>query len=217
MRTVNFMLDYDGAKEIERERLRNPESRVGESPRICRIRRIPESQELADAQQPQDGIDVSAPLARDLRSLTPQNQFPPFSRQCLTKWDSEVVTEGTTHCSGWRKCSTFPPTNREGRAFGICTSNKKKKPVAQKAIAKRPRDRHDDGADQKSTRTHPRPIQIPQKPNYVLLSSLMSHVYICTFMFCILLSKRDYFRASRVACGTGIRWCRENKKSSSKR
>lgn len=34
--------------------------------------------------------------------LTSRPQSPPFRRQCLMKWDSEVVTEGTTHCPGWR-------------------------------------------------------------------------------------------------------------------
>jgi hypothetical protein len=44
---------------------------------------------------------VSA-IAPGFCPLTSQPQFPPFSRQCLMKWDSEVVTEGTTHCPGWR-------------------------------------------------------------------------------------------------------------------
>lgn len=106
MRVVRFILDYDGAKKAEYDRLRRAESRVERNLCKFRLRRKTENTGLADEvgsdELPsQDEIDVSAPAIRGLPSLTARPQFPPFSRQCLTKWDSDVVSEGTTHCQGW--------------------------------------------------------------------------------------------------------------------
>jgi len=66
MRVVKFMLDYDGAKETEYERLRKAESRVKRNLWRSRFRRAAKSQELADELEPdqppsQDEIDVSVP------------------------------------------------------------------------------------------------------------------------------------------------------------
>lgn len=90
IRAVKFMLDYDGAKELEYERLRRAESQEGKDFRRSWIRRAAESLGLSNEAE----CDV-LPSQDDVYS-------PPFSRQSLMKWDSEVVTEGTTNCPGWR-------------------------------------------------------------------------------------------------------------------
>lgn len=55
-----------------------------------------------------------------VRPLILRLQSPPFGRQCLMKWDSEVVTEGTTHCSGWRgECFEVPEDMRSPPWPGI--------------------------------------------------------------------------------------------------
>lgn len=63
MRAVKFMLDYDGAKEVEYERLRRAESRTGKNYRRSWLRRAAENlgfgSEVDNDEQPsQDEIDV---------------------------------------------------------------------------------------------------------------------------------------------------------------
>ena len=65
MRVVKFILDYDGAKKAEYERLRRAESRVERNLRKSRLRRKIKNKELAEEVEPdeppsQDEIDVSA-------------------------------------------------------------------------------------------------------------------------------------------------------------
>ncbi|KAF9654316.1 hypothetical protein BDM02DRAFT_92140 [Thelephora ganbajun] len=82
MRIVKFMLDYDGAKEAEYERLRSAETWV-------------ETLRTAKGQMLAVEVESGAPSQDEI-------DFPPFGHRYLMKWDSEVVTEGTTHCPGWR-------------------------------------------------------------------------------------------------------------------
>ena len=75
MRVVKFILDYDGAKKAEYERLRRAESRVERNLRKSRLRRKIKNKELDDEVEPdeppsQEEIDVSAPIFCGLRSLT---------------------------------------------------------------------------------------------------------------------------------------------------
>lgn len=64
MRAVKFILDYDGAKKAEYERLRRAESRMEKNVWRSGLRRAAKSKELADGVEPdeppsQDEIDVS--------------------------------------------------------------------------------------------------------------------------------------------------------------
>lgn len=64
MRAVKFMLDYDGAKEVEYERLRRAESRVEKNLRRSTLGRKAKGKKFADRVEPdelpsQDEIDVS--------------------------------------------------------------------------------------------------------------------------------------------------------------
>ena len=66
MRVVKFILDYDGAKETEYERVRRAELRVEKNLWRSRLRRAAESQELTEEVSPdeppsQDEIAVSVP------------------------------------------------------------------------------------------------------------------------------------------------------------
>ena len=106
MRAIKFMLDYDGAKEAEYRRLRRAESQTGKNFQRSWLRRTAESLGFGhetdhDDQPSEDGIDVSVPILLNVCLLTSWPQSLPFTRKCLMKWDSEVVTEGTTHCPGW--------------------------------------------------------------------------------------------------------------------
>jgi hypothetical protein len=77
MRAVKFILDYDGAKKAEYERLHRAESRVERNLWKSRLRRKIKSKKLADEVEPdeppsQDEIDVSAPRY----SRSPFAHFP---------------------------------------------------------------------------------------------------------------------------------------------
>jgi hypothetical protein len=66
MRAVKFMLDYDGAKEAEYERLRKAETRMGKNSRRSWLLRAAEGLGLGseaehDGQPPRDEIDVCVP------------------------------------------------------------------------------------------------------------------------------------------------------------
>lgn len=83
MRAVKFALDYNGAKEIEYERLRRAESRVEKNLWRSRLRRTAESQKLAegvefDEPPSQDEIDVGIQPANSPSPFTHfQNPVPP--------------------------------------------------------------------------------------------------------------------------------------------
>ena len=55
-----------------------------------------------DEQPSPDEVDVCVPCSSRFPTAYSLPQSLPFTRKCLMKWDSEVVTEGTTHCPGWR-------------------------------------------------------------------------------------------------------------------
>ena len=64
MRVVKFILDYDGAKGAEYERLRRAESRMEKNLWRSKFRRTAKDKELADEVEPneppsQDEIDVN--------------------------------------------------------------------------------------------------------------------------------------------------------------
>lgn len=64
MRVVKFILDYDGAKGVEYERLRRAESRMEKNLWRSKFRRTAKDKELADEAEPneppsQDEIDVN--------------------------------------------------------------------------------------------------------------------------------------------------------------
>lgn len=106
MRAIKFSLDYNGAKKTEYKRLRRAESRAERNRRRSRLRRKAKDKGLTNEVEPdeppsQDEIDVSAPIIRGLHLLTSRPQCPPFSRLYLKMWDSEVCSEGTTHCLEW--------------------------------------------------------------------------------------------------------------------
>lgn len=66
MRAVKFMLDYDGAKEVEYERLRRAKARTGKNSRRSWLRRAAESLGFGsgashDEQTSRDDIDVCVP------------------------------------------------------------------------------------------------------------------------------------------------------------
>ena len=76
MRVVKFALDYDGAKEIECERLRRAESRTERNLWRSRLRRTAKSQQLAEEVEPdeppsQDEIIVSVPSLRPISIGSP--------------------------------------------------------------------------------------------------------------------------------------------------
>jgi hypothetical protein len=120
MRAVKFIIDYHDAKRIEYERTRRAVARVERNLWRSKLRQAAKSQELADEVEPdeppsQEEIEVSAPssFVRNLRLLTSRNQCPPFSIQSLMAWDSEVISEGTNHCQGWRgMCFEVPQDMR---------------------------------------------------------------------------------------------------------
>ena len=77
MRVVKFILDYDGAKKAEYERLRRADSRVERNLRKSRLRRKIKNKEPDDEVEPdeppsQEEIDVSAPHF----SWSPFTHFP---------------------------------------------------------------------------------------------------------------------------------------------
>lgn len=76
MRVVKFALDYDGAKEIEYERLRRAESRTERNLWRSRLRRTAKSQQLAEEVEPdeppsQDEIIVNVPFLRPISIGSP--------------------------------------------------------------------------------------------------------------------------------------------------
>lgn len=84
MRVVRFMLDYDGAKEVEYERLRKAESRVEKNLWRSRLRRAAESQELAGEVAPddppsQDEVAVSVPPSLHISICSLPETSPPRS------------------------------------------------------------------------------------------------------------------------------------------
>lgn len=75
-RAVKFMLDYDGAKELEYERLRRAESQEGKDFRRSWLRRAAENLGLSneagyDGLPSRDAIDVCTSHTRDFFPLIP--------------------------------------------------------------------------------------------------------------------------------------------------
>jgi len=96
MRVVRFILDYDGAKKAEYDRLRRAESRVERNLRKSRLRRKTKNTELADEvglDEPpsQDEIEVSAPRHSRSRFAHCPTSVPP-------------VQPSMPHEVGFRRC-----------------------------------------------------------------------------------------------------------------
>ena len=125
IRAIEFIIDHDGANEVECERLRSPESRIEKNLRRCMFRRTTERRVLTDTQQPQDGISESflcseSPFAhfpKPVPPVQPSMSHEVGSRSCYRRHNTPSRMEEKVLYSR-------PQTERVMRSSSTCPTRK---------------------------------------------------------------------------------------------